>query len=124
MLTTAQYVAGLKALGSGVSEKQRRMLVAQYHAPDRTVTSPHLALLADIEGGMPTVNRLYGGLGRKFCNKTGDKPDIRTQGRDKGKAQLWTVWSSGWHDSQDIFHWKMLPEVAAALEELGWVQPA
>lgn len=119
-LTTAEYVAGLAAIDPHMTPLQRRLLVAQYHAPDRQVTSPQLAQLVGIKS--QTVNLEYGNLGRLFCDQTGELPDVRTSGRDIGKDRLWTTWSVGWQ-SADGFVWQMLPQVAVALEQLGWVQP-
>ena len=110
------YVAGLTALGTRVTDLQRRLLVAQYEAPHRTVTSPQLAELADVAGGRPAVNAQYGRLGHLFCDVTGFQPDLRPDDTHR----WWSVWSVGYSRSTG-FHWEMHPEVATALEQLGWV---
>ena len=51
--TPEDYVAGLTALGTRATDLKRRLLVSQYAAPHRTVTSPQLAELAEVKGGRP-----------------------------------------------------------------------
>ena len=69
-LTTRDYVDGLSAMSDRATPGQRsrlhQLLPAQYFAPGRTVTAGQLARLAEIPGGMPTVNLMYGRLGRLF----------------------------------------------------------
>jgi predicted HNH restriction endonuclease len=114
--TVEDYVTGLQTLGDKVTELQRGLLVAQYQAPDRTVTSPELAEAANVNGGRPAVNAAYGRLGRRFCELTGLIPDLRPDDTHR----WWSTWSDGYSDSSG-FHWQMHPEVAEALEQLGWV---
>ncbi|MCZ2341892.1 MAG: HNH endonuclease [Bacteroidales bacterium] len=122
LLTAADYVAGLTAITSRVTVVQRRLLTEQYYAPGRQVTVPQLARLAKVEGGYSVVNAHYGRLGRLFCDQTGERPDVRQSGPNRGKERLWATWSVGW-SGPDGFVWQMLPQVAEALEQLGWVQP-
>lgn len=121
-LSSDEYAGGLGGIGDEISPKQRRLLVEQYSAPNRQVTAPQLALLAEVNGGYSVVNSLYGRMGRTFCNHTGHKPDVREGGSNRGKERLWATWSSGWQGDNGWI-WKMLPEVAEALEQLGWVTP-
>ena len=117
--TTADYVAGLTAIAPRMNDLQRRILAAQYNAPKRTAYATQLARLADVQGGYPTVNAQYGRLGHMFCDATGHEPDVR----ENGTRRWWAVWSLG-HSSPKGFIWEMLPEVAQALEQLGWGTPA
>ena len=112
------YVAGLSSLSDRVSAIQRRLLQAQYSAPNRTVTASMLASLADISGGHPIVNSQYGRLGHMYCDATGLQPDLRPDDTHR----WWSVWSSG-YTHPDGFQWVMHPQVATALETLGWVDP-
>lgn len=115
-LTAQQYVAGLTAIQSTISDLQKRLLIAQYHAPNRTVLATELAHMANVAGGHPIVNAQYGRLGRLFVDATGHQPDHRTDGSNR----WWAVWSRGYRTRKG-FLWQMLPAVAAALENLGWV---
>lgn len=110
------YTAGLSAIRGKMGDLQLRLLQEQYAAPDRTITSGELARLVGIEGGHSVVNRLYGGLGHTFCDELGVRPDLRPDFTHR----WWSVWSTGWTTDKG-FVWQMLPQVAEALERLGWV---
>ena len=110
------YVAGLTAICDKISDSQLRLLQEQYEAPDRTVTSGELARLAGITGGHTVVNGFYGRLGHAFCDELGIRPDLRPDFTHR----WWSVWSTGWTTDRG-FVWRMLPQVAEALERLGWV---
>lgn len=114
--TVAEYVRGLSSLQ--IHEDQLRLFQIHYGIPGRRATATKLALLAGITGGHPIVNAHYGRLGHQFCNHTGFTPRFR----GNGTARWWTVWSQGWSTSEG-FVWEMLPQVAEALELLGWVRP-
>lgn len=99
-----------------MTDLQRQILVDQYNAPERSISAKQLANLANIQGGHTIINAQYGRLGHLFCNAMGYAPDIRKN----GTRRWWTVWALG-HSSPAGFIWEMLPEVAQALEQLGWV---
>jgi putative restriction endonuclease len=113
------YADGLASIRAHISDMQMRLLKAQYFAPERKATATELAKLAQVEVGYPVVNSQYGRLGRKFCEETGFDPDVRPD----GTFRWWAVWSLGYNVSGRGFVWEMLPEVAEALETLGWVAP-
>jgi 5-methylcytosine-specific restriction enzyme A len=118
--STSEYVEGLSALRSRINELQLRLLKEQYHAPNRTVTATQLAKLVGIDSGPIRINHQYGGLGRLFCEITGFEPSRR----DVGTHRWWAVWSNGYEERKPYrFFWEMHPEVAEALEILGWVTP-
>jgi putative restriction endonuclease len=112
-----EYVSGLSAVESRVSEVQRRLLVEQYHAPSRSVTTSQLAKLAGVQE-WKYVNLLNGRLGRIFSEETGLFP----YKRPNGTYQWWSIWSSGSVTPQGSL-WTMRDQVAEALETLGWVVP-
>lgn len=116
VLTATDYRSGLAAIAPRMNDIQRRLLIAQYQAPNRTVYATQLAKLASVQGGHPTVNAQYGRLGHMFCDETGFEPDKRKN----GIPRWWAVWSVG-HLTRKGFIWEMLPAVAEALELLGWV---
>jgi len=118
MLSAQEYAAGLQAIAPRMNDAQRRLLVNQYHAPNRTVFATELARLAEIPGGHPAVNAQYGRLGHMFVDATGHEPDFRS---DK-TPRWWSVFSQGEQHAKG-FVWEMLPEVAEALVLLGWVNP-
>lgn len=110
------YVTGLTAIRDKVSDSQIRLLLVQYAAEERSVTASRLADLAGIKGGHSVVNLLYGRLGHTFCDELGIEPELRPDFTHR----WWSVWSKGW-DTDGGFVWQMLPQVAEALEHLGWV---
>jgi len=110
------YVAGLTAICDRTGDSQLRLLQEQYAAPDRTVTSGELARPAGTSGGHTVVNGFYGRLGHAFCDELGIRPDLRPD----FSHRWWSVWSTGWTTDRG-FVWRMLPQVAEALERLGWV---
>ncbi len=114
----ADYVEGLTAIKSLMSESQLRLLQQQYYALNHTIGATELSEVADIQGGRGTVNLLYGRLGKMFCDATGFEPDRR----EIGTHRWWSVWSTG-HEEGTRFFWEMHPQVVEALESLGWVIP-
>jgi 5-methylcytosine-specific restriction protein A len=114
-----EYVRALTTLGERVTDEDRTLFRVHYHAPDRTATSPQLANWAGIAGGWTVVNSRYGRLGHALCDEFGIEPDLRPD----DTYRWWSVWSRGW-TTPGGFVWQMLPQVADALEQLGWVTPA
>lgn len=113
-----EYVAGLNAIEPKMNGLQKRLLVEQYHASDRSVTGKQLAALAEVRSWHP-VNLQYGRLGRMFGEATGYESDRR----EGGGYRWWAVWSLGYATSGG-FVWEMLWEVAEVMERLGWVTPS
>lgn len=116
--TVAEYVRALTALGERVTDEHRALFRAHYYAPDRAATTKQLATWGGVTG-WSVVNARYGKLGHAVCDELGIKPELRPD----DSARWWSVWSRGWR-TPDGFVWQMLPRVAEALEQLGWVRPA
>jgi 5-methylcytosine-specific restriction enzyme A len=115
--SVAEYLRGLQAIAPRMSEIQRSLLVTQYRAPEHSLTATQLAGLVGARRHS-VVNLQYGRLGKMFCEETGFEPDKR----EVGTYRWWAVWSLG-YSTRSGFLWVMLPEVAEALERLGWVTP-
>lgn len=111
-----EYVRAISALDRKFLDVDRLLFQVHYLAEDRTATSGQLARLAGIDRGHEYVNLRYGGLGHQVCQYLGITPDLRPD----DTAKWWSTWSRGWR-SPEGFVWQMLPEVASALERLGWV---
>lgn len=118
VLTSDQYIAGFERIASRISEVQRRILESQYYFPARTAYATQLAQSACVQGGHSVVNLQYGRLGHTFMDANGYSPDHRHD----GTPRWWSAFSLG-HHTREGFIWEMLPEVAQALEYLGWVTP-
>ncbi len=114
----ADYVAALTHLDHCISDEHRLLFQLHYQAPDRTATATQLATWAGVAGGYGVVNVRYGKMGHAVCDHLGIKPELPPD----STHGWWSLWSRGWTTSSG-FVWQMLPQVAAALEELGWVGP-
>lgn len=116
--TVAGYVRALSALGKRVTDEHRSLFRVHYHAPDRTATTKQIASWAGV-ASWGVVNLRYAKLGHAVCDELGIRPQLRPDDTHR----WWSVWSRGWN-TPGGFVWQMLPVVAAALEQLGWVGPS
>ena len=114
------YARGLLLLRPQMKEEHFRIFQAQYVYPNQTANATQIAEAAAIDGGHVVVNRLYGGLGHLFCDVVDFKPMLRPNSTHR----WWAIWSIGHSTTDRGFLWEMRQEVAAALEQLGWVQSA
>lgn len=89
------------------------MLRANYYAPDHTLTAGELARAVGL-ADYSAANLRYGTYAKALCEALGRSPDINI-------AIL--VRFGGGQPNSEFVQWIMLPEVAAALEALGWVRP-
>jgi putative restriction endonuclease len=111
---SAYKAALLKSKPPTFSEsKQLKMLKFHYHAPAHTVTSGELA----IGVGYPTysaANLQYGTYAGRLCTALGRNPAFQ--------VAILARFSDGEQPGMEFIKWTMLPEVVAALEQLGWVR--
>lgn len=117
VLTAQDYVAGFRVIERRLSAFQRQLLTQLYNAPRRAAYATQLAKWTNVSAHS-VVNARYGAIGHLFSDATGHLPDVRTD----GSRRWWSILSLG-HHTKSGFIWQMLPEVALALEELGWVAP-
>ena len=113
--SVADYVRGLASIEARIHVDQLRLLKSHYAEPNRTSTATQLASKLGLASHI-VVNAHYGRLGHMFCDATGFEADVRVD----GTSVWWAVWSQGWQERSG-FMWEMLPNVAQALEVLGWV---
>jgi 5-methylcytosine-specific restriction protein A len=104
-----RYVAAFRSV-SNITDRQIQMLRVHYHAPGRTVTAKQLAAWVGYRS-YSAVNSQYGRLARLV----GEQLDYRPEPEWLGTLVLFKKLQNEWH-------WLMRPEVAAALERLGWVE--
>ncbi|MEX2175079.1 MAG: HNH endonuclease [Pirellulaceae bacterium] len=116
--TAAEYVGALTALGTRVTDEHRLLFRVHHHAPNRAATAKQIAEWAGV-ASWGVVNLRYAKLGRAVCEQLGIEPQLRPD----NTYQWWSVWSRGWN-TPGGFVWQMLPQVAAAFEQLGWVGPS
>jgi len=104
-----QYANAFRKLAN-VSDSQIQILRLHYHAPDRTITASQLA--AAIGGRhYAAANSQYGRLGRLI----GERLEYNPMKERLGTLVTFDKRHGEWH-------WIMRPEVAHALEMLGWVE--
>ncbi len=106
-LTAADYVAALQAIQ--LHQRDREMLITNYHAPGRTITAKQMARALGF-GSYGAANLHYGGLAKRVGDEVGIHP---------AHAELWILTTMSWPDGE--CEWTLRPPVVAALESLGWV---
>lgn len=104
-----RYVAALRAFHN-LTDNQVQMLRIHYYSPQRTVTAKQLALAMGYSGYQP-VNSQYGTL----ADFVRERLNFRPTGVKLGVFVEFRHIAGEWH-------WIMRPELAAALEELRWVE--
>lgn len=114
----AAYVLAFETLGVRVGDAQRSLLQAHWTSPGREATARELAAVVGLTSH-GRVNVLFGRLGHDLCDHLGITPALRRA----GTPRWWTVLAEGWREPRG-YVWRMLPQVAAALEQIGWVSGA
>lgn len=98
-----------------VTDFQKRMLGIHHASPKRTITAVRMAKALGYSHHGPVCNS-YGSLGQALGRELRWKPGDHV---GHGVARLAVL-----EKHHGIWRWIMRPEVAAAIEELGWVVPA
>jgi hypothetical protein len=113
-LTTEQFKSALQKVREDMHERHFAMLRAHYYAPGRSLNSAQLAAAVGYKH-FSTACFQYGGLASKLC-------DIL--GHPAGAIKLYLIVSFIKRDAKAKAHglWIMRPQLAEALEELGWVK--
>lgn len=117
--TAADYARALSE--TNVSEVARALLVAHYYAAGRQASMEDLALRAGYEG-FESANLHYG----RFAHAVADALPVAPADLPAGRYGNWTqalASSRGERNDAGHFLWTQRPEVASALEQLGWVVP-
>jgi hypothetical protein len=105
-----QYAAAFRAAGD-LPDTYRKMLRFQYQAPRRSVTPRQIAYAVGYKNYNP-ANLHYGKLGKRIGEQLDWYP---------GRHYFDVL--SNWEFANEEVHWTMRPQVAQALEQLGWVGP-
>ncbi|HKR38385.1 MAG TPA: hypothetical protein VJU59_01700 [Paraburkholderia sp.] len=118
------FVQALAAILPGLTESQRRMLQAHYHAPDRTITATQLADAAGY-ASYSGVNLQYGFVGKALLEQHPMDIPRRGDGTPIYTFALAGVPQAGCETGEDVdgaeWRWQMLPALAYALNALGVV---
>ncbi len=109
--TVEQCIKALKTIDA--SDLQKLMLEIHYQAPQRTITATQMANALGYQHYL-VANSNYGRLGRRLGKELGLEPASKY-----GVSTLVTFLKPG-----NQWEWIMRPEIATALERLGWVNPS
>jgi predicted HNH restriction endonuclease len=115
LASISAYVAALSALAKrGISPADKAMLVAHYAMPDYVATMRHMSAALGLPHDHKQGNLRYGQLAARVR---------RELGLDYHGLALWTLATFPEEpvDELEEFSFRMRPEVARALEKLGWV---
>jgi hypothetical protein len=104
------YVWALRSVSP--TERQQRMLQAHYDAPEHTITATQLAYAMGYKS-FAAANLQYG----RFAERVREALDWWYL------EDIHICIFNSFSYLNDEWHWIMHPELATALEELGWVQP-
>jgi hypothetical protein len=106
-----EYTSALRSISP--SERQKQMLRAHYDAPRHTITATQLARALKYKRSAPA--NLHYGLFAKRVRQALNWWHLRD-------IHICIFNTFSHHHGE--WHWIMHPELAEALEELGWVKPA
>lgn len=118
-LTSVDYLEALQSLQVGV--KARELLVAHYYATNRQASMEELADAVGYDS-YASSNLRYGALAHKVADLLPSVPPDLPDGEYGNWVQS-VAYSKGERNDADHFLWTLRPEIAAALEQLGWVSP-
>src|SRR5690349_11400632 len=110
---TAQYADALARLSGQLSDLQRALLVAHYNAPGHAAAARELAEAAGA-ASWQAVNGQYGRLGSMLREAL----DYQAPGQQSYAIASFVPPGARGNDE---WLWIMHPEVAAVLEQVGWV---
>jgi len=114
----SEYVHAFQNILEGLPESYMAMLKAHYYAPDRTLTATQLAkATGGVYKDWNTANLHYGTLGKRLHDELLIQLPKRENGTYIYTFMLATEGELSSEESQ--WQWKMRPEVANAIEELG-----
>ena len=107
-----EYATALRQIH--LTDVQRAMLLAHYKAPGHKVTARELAEAAGA-GKWQAVNSQYGRLGTNL------RDALEYYGEGQQSSVIASLFAPG-HQGNSEWLWEMHPQVAEALELLGWVE--
>ncbi len=111
-------VEAYKAVLPGVNQNLIKILIAHYHAPNRTMSATQLANAVGYEN-YQAINLQYGKLGYEIGIALRYTPSESYQ--DGTPIWTWVLATGRDPDGGGDWEWTLRPELAQALEGLGWV---
>ena len=113
----SEYVQAFQSILEELPDSYMAMLKAHYYAPDRTLTATQLAKATGIYKDWNTTNLHYGLLGKRLHDVLLIQLPKRENGTYIYTFMLAVEGKLSTDESQ--WQWKMRPEVAKAIEQLG-----
>lgn len=112
--TVAEYVTAFRAVAPDITDRQCQMLRVHHAAPARTMSATRLAEAVGFEN-CSGVNLQYGLLAEKIARQLA----IDLAGHVQ--VGILVEFVDPGHAANEHWLWVMRPNVAQALEDLGWV---
>ena len=115
VIPEAELTRAFQKIIDRLSDGQRAMLKAHYHAPNQTLTASELARAAGWTGWSP-ANLHYGNLGAMLF----DEAPIKVLERKDGSLVMTSYLAvAGGDGTESEWQWKLRPEVARVIEHFG-----
>jgi len=116
--TAEEFAATLRSFEQhgALSDDEHSMLVCHYNSPGRKLTARAMSAL--MGWGGQAANAQYGALGRRLSDELNWLPEER-----RGVEAYYVAALVLGRDTPSGFEWTQRPEVASALEKLGWTDP-
>ena len=111
--TVAEYVTAFRAIEPDITDNQRAMLRVHHAAPARTMSATRLAEAVGFEN-YSGVNLQYGLLADKVARQ------LALDLADHVRVGILVEFVDPGHAANEHWLWVMRPNVAQALEDLGW----
>lgn len=111
----------LEEKGCFNGNKLRAMLQAQYGRPRRTITATKMAMEVGYKN-FNGANLNYGKLAKKVARELDYQPPREPNKEPQWYRTLSTIRLPSNNTEDGHYEFVMIPELAAALEELGWVK--
>ena len=111
-----EYIRAFQGVLEGLPDSYLAMLKGHYNAPNRTVTATQLSELGKYKN-WSSANLHYGLLGKRLYEELPIKLPTRPDGTEIYTFTLAT--EGGLSQDESQWQWKMRPEVAEAIEQLG-----
>jgi predicted HNH restriction endonuclease len=112
-LTAGDYVGAFETISNRITDLQRRMLRAHYSAPGRALSARQLAAAVEL-AKFNAANLHYGVLGGHLWSALGRQPD-------SDNVRILVLLIRPGERENEEWLWVMRPQVAQALQQLGWV---
>ncbi len=112
---TAQYVRALTALEKDITVHDRELLAAHWSFPNHAATASELAGATGMKN-YGAVNLRYGRLGARL------RRDLNFPVTQEGEIQSFVISWFTRRDGNGDWELHLHPQMAEALEQLGWVK--